>query len=180
MASYNKVILMGNLTRDPELKYLPSGTAVANFGLAMNETYTDRQTGEKRKRSVLSMWKLGVGKLRLRTNICKKAALFLLTDHSDLTLGKPTMGRSEVDSGLERFASSLLVVVRMATVVVLTIKRRPHRLPHHPNFQGKRDRLRLTTTFLSEINRYINLTNIGNEKRAQLMPAFLLHYILED
>ena len=49
MASYNKVILMGNLTRDPELKYLPSGTAVANFGLAMNETYTDRQTGEKRE-----------------------------------------------------------------------------------------------------------------------------------
>ena len=49
MASYNKVILMGNLTRDPELKYLPSGTAVASFGLAMNETYTDRQTGEKRE-----------------------------------------------------------------------------------------------------------------------------------
>ena len=49
MASYNKVILMGNLTRDPELKYLPSGAAVANFGLAMNETYTDRQTGEKKE-----------------------------------------------------------------------------------------------------------------------------------
>ena len=49
MASYNKVILMGNLTRDPELRYLPSGAAVANFGLAMNETYTDRQTGEKKE-----------------------------------------------------------------------------------------------------------------------------------
>ena len=49
MASYNKVILMGNLTRDPELRYLPSGAAVANFGIAMNETYTDRQTGEKRE-----------------------------------------------------------------------------------------------------------------------------------
>ena len=52
MASYNKVILMGNLTRDPELKYLPSGTAVANFGLAMNETYTDRQTGERKGRGL--------------------------------------------------------------------------------------------------------------------------------
>ena len=49
MASYNKVILMGNLTRDPELKYLPSGTAVANFGLAMSEAYTDRKTGEKKE-----------------------------------------------------------------------------------------------------------------------------------
>lgn len=49
MASYNKVILMGNLTRDPEMKYLPSGTAIANFGIAMNERYTDRQTGEQRE-----------------------------------------------------------------------------------------------------------------------------------
>lgn len=48
MASYNKVILMGNLTRDPEVKFLPSGTALANFGLAMNESYTDQQTGERR------------------------------------------------------------------------------------------------------------------------------------
>ena len=49
MASYNRVILMGNLTRDPEMRYLPSGTAVTNFGLAMNERYTDRQTGEQRE-----------------------------------------------------------------------------------------------------------------------------------
>lgn len=49
MASYNKVILMGNLTRDPEMKYLPSGTAVANFGMAMSDKYTDRQTGEQRE-----------------------------------------------------------------------------------------------------------------------------------
>ena len=48
MASYNKVILMGNLTRDPEVKFLPSGTALANFGLAMNESYTDQQTGERK------------------------------------------------------------------------------------------------------------------------------------
>ncbi|MBI1926202.1 single-stranded DNA-binding protein [Candidatus Poribacteria bacterium] len=49
MASYNKVILMGNLTRDPELKYLPSGTAVAKLGLAVSRTYTDRQSGEKKE-----------------------------------------------------------------------------------------------------------------------------------
>ncbi len=49
MASYNKVILMGNLTRDPELKYLPNGTAVASVGLAVSRTYTDRQSGERRE-----------------------------------------------------------------------------------------------------------------------------------
>jgi single-strand DNA-binding protein len=48
MAGYNKVILLGNLTRDPEVKYLPSGTAVANFGLATNRVWNDRQTGEQK------------------------------------------------------------------------------------------------------------------------------------
>ena len=49
MASYNRVILLGNLTRDPEMRYIPSGTAVTNFGLAMSERYTDRQTGEQKE-----------------------------------------------------------------------------------------------------------------------------------
>ena len=45
-ATFNKVLLIGRLTRDPELKYTPSGTAVANFGLAINRTYKDTN-GEK-------------------------------------------------------------------------------------------------------------------------------------
>jgi len=39
MANYNRVILVGNLTRDPQLKYLPSQTAVVEFGLAINRKY---------------------------------------------------------------------------------------------------------------------------------------------
>jgi len=39
MPSFNKVIIIGNLTRDPELSYLPSGTAMAKFGIAINEKY---------------------------------------------------------------------------------------------------------------------------------------------
>src|SRR4029450_2304581 len=46
MASFNKVILLGNLTRDPELKYTPKGTAVAQIGLAVNRVYSNEQ-GEK-------------------------------------------------------------------------------------------------------------------------------------
>lgn len=37
MASYNRVVLMGNLTRDPELRYIPSGTAVSEIGIAVND-----------------------------------------------------------------------------------------------------------------------------------------------
>jgi single-strand DNA-binding protein len=46
MASFNKVILIGNLTRDPELKYTPKGTAIAKVGLAVNRTWKN-EAGEK-------------------------------------------------------------------------------------------------------------------------------------
>jgi single-strand DNA-binding protein len=48
MASLNKVLLIGNLTRDPELRYIPSGSAVASFTVAMNRTYK-LQSGEKKE-----------------------------------------------------------------------------------------------------------------------------------
>lgn len=47
-ASLNKVFLMGNLTKDPELRYVPSGAAVANFTVAVNRAYKDT-TGEKKE-----------------------------------------------------------------------------------------------------------------------------------
>jgi single-strand DNA-binding protein len=46
---YNKVILVGRLTRDVELKYAPSGTAISKFGLATNRTYKDNTTGENKQ-----------------------------------------------------------------------------------------------------------------------------------
>jgi len=48
MANFNKVFLMGNLTRDPQLSYLPSQTAVVDFGLAVNRRWTGKD-GEKRE-----------------------------------------------------------------------------------------------------------------------------------
>lgn len=52
MANYNRIILAGNLTRDPELSYTPSNTAVCKFGLAVNRTWTDRQTNAKREETM--------------------------------------------------------------------------------------------------------------------------------
>lgn len=48
MPSYNRVTLIGNLTRDPEMRYTPKGTAVAQFGLAMNRKWTS-ENGEKKE-----------------------------------------------------------------------------------------------------------------------------------
>jgi len=49
MASFNKVILLGNLTRDPEVRYTPNGSAVANFSVAVNRKY---KQGEETKEEV--------------------------------------------------------------------------------------------------------------------------------
>jgi len=48
MANFNKVILVGNLTRDPELRYTPKGVAIAKFGLAVNRVWTN-EAGEKKE-----------------------------------------------------------------------------------------------------------------------------------
>ncbi|WP_166829264.1 single-stranded DNA-binding protein [Thalassoroseus pseudoceratinae] len=49
MASFNKVILMGNLTRDPQVRYLSSGTAVTELGLAVNRSWYDKQSQQRKE-----------------------------------------------------------------------------------------------------------------------------------
>jgi single-strand DNA-binding protein len=59
MSNFNKVFLMGRLTRDPELRYTPQGTSVSDIGLAVNREYT-HQNGERRKETVfvdVTLWK---------------------------------------------------------------------------------------------------------------------------
>lgn len=51
MASINKVILVGNLGNDPEVKYMPSGGAVTNISIATTENWKDKNTGEKQERT---------------------------------------------------------------------------------------------------------------------------------
>ena len=49
MASFNRVILLGNLTRDPQVRYTPGGTAVSEIGLAVNRTWFDQKTNSRRE-----------------------------------------------------------------------------------------------------------------------------------
>ena len=51
MAGINKVILIGRLGSDPEVRYTPSGVAVANFNIATSEEWKDKDSGEKRERT---------------------------------------------------------------------------------------------------------------------------------
>ena len=59
MASYNRVVLLGNLTRNPEVRYLPSGTAVCDVGLAVNDRRKN-QAGEWTEETTfvdVTLWK---------------------------------------------------------------------------------------------------------------------------
>lgn len=49
MASFNKVILVGNLTRDPQVRYTPSGMAVSDISLAINNSWFDKSTNQRRE-----------------------------------------------------------------------------------------------------------------------------------
>jgi single-strand DNA-binding protein len=51
MAGINKAILIGRLGSDPEVRYTPSGVAVANFNIATSEEWKDKDTGEKKERT---------------------------------------------------------------------------------------------------------------------------------
>jgi len=51
MAGINKVILVGRLGNDPEVRYTPSGVTVANFSLATSEEWKDKETGQKQERT---------------------------------------------------------------------------------------------------------------------------------
>ena len=55
---YQKIILVGNLGSDPEMRYMPNGNAVTNFSLATNESYTDRETGERVENA--TWWRVSV------------------------------------------------------------------------------------------------------------------------
>ena len=59
MASFNKVILVGNLTRDPETRYTPGGSAVCDIGLAVNRSWFDRNSNSRKEETTfieVTLW----------------------------------------------------------------------------------------------------------------------------
>lgn len=122
MASFNKVILLGNLTRDPEVRYTPKGSAVADLGLAVNRQYT-LDNGEKREEVTfvdVTFWgrtaeiageylKKGrpvfvEGRLQLDTwddkqSGQKRSKLKVIGETMQLLGGKPGGGGAESDEG---------------------------------------------------------------------------------
>lgn len=118
MASVNKVILMGNCGRDPEVRYLPSGKAVANISVATSSRRKDKQTGEvvedtqwhrvtfydrlaeiageyiKKGKPVYIEGRLSYGKYTDRTTGVEKATCDIIATELQLLGGRPDSGGS--------------------------------------------------------------------------------------
>lgn len=90
MAGFNKIILMGNLTRDPEIRYAPSGTPVASFGLAVNRKY---RQGEDLKEEVCFVDIVVFGK---QAETCGQ---YLSKGHGALIEGRLQMRKFETKDG---------------------------------------------------------------------------------
>ena len=98
-AELNKVILIGNLTRDPEMRYLDSGTAVATLGLAVNRRYTDRN-GEKQEDTCF----INIDAWARLAEICNQ---YLKRGSKVLVEGDLRFRQWETDSGEKRSAHSV-------------------------------------------------------------------------
>ncbi|HDH34419.1 MAG TPA: single-stranded DNA-binding protein [Nitrospirae bacterium] len=90
---FNKVILIGNLTRDPELRYTPQGTSVCNFGLAVNRKY---KQGEEMKEEVTFINIVVFGK---QADTCGQ---YLNKGSSVLVEGRLQESRWETEDGQKR------------------------------------------------------------------------------
>lgn len=102
MAGVNKVILIGNLGADPEVRHLQNGAAVANFNLATTEIFKDKQTGERREitewhRVVAWRWHAETAEKYLR----KGSKLYVE--------GKLRTRKWQDKDGIERYTTEILV-----------------------------------------------------------------------
>ncbi|RPJ72323.1 MAG: single-stranded DNA-binding protein [Desulfobacteraceae bacterium] len=101
MAGINKVIIVGNLGRDPEVSYIPSGAAVAKFSVATSETWKDKSTGEKKERTewhrIVAWDKLG--------EICGK---YLAKGRQVYVEGKLQTRSYEDKDGVKRYVTEIV------------------------------------------------------------------------
>ena len=89
MAGINKAILVGNLGKDPEMRYTPNGVAVCSFPMATSETYKDRNTGERVTQTEWHNIVIWRGMAETAENTCAKARR-----STSKAKSKPDLGRT--------------------------------------------------------------------------------------
>lgn len=102
MSGVNKVILVGNLGADPEVRHLQNGAAVANFNVATTEVFKDKQTGERRE---ITEWHRVVA-WRWNAEVAEK---YLRKGSKVYVEGKLRTRKWQDKDGLDRYTTEILV-----------------------------------------------------------------------
>ena len=101
MPSVNKVIVLGNLGRDPELRYMPDGNAVANLNLATTYAWKDKATGERKEETE---WH----RVTLRARLAEVAQEFLHKGDPVYIEGRLRTRKWSDKSGVERYTTEIV------------------------------------------------------------------------
>jgi single-strand DNA-binding protein len=100
MASVNKVIIVGNLGRDPEVRYMPSGDAVTNIAVATTERYKDKQSGEQKE---ITEWH----RIVFFNRLAEVAGEYLKKGSSVYVEGRLTTRKWTDKDGIERYTTEI-------------------------------------------------------------------------
>ncbi len=101
MASVNKVIIVGNLGRDPETRYMPNGDAVTNIAVATTESWKDKNTGEKKE---LTEWH----RITFYRKLAEIAGQYLKKGSSVYVEGKLQTRKWTDKDGVERYTTEII------------------------------------------------------------------------
>ena len=101
MASVNKVIIVGNLGRDPEVRYMPSGDAIANIAVATSYKSKDRNTGEQKE---LTEWH----RISFFGRLAEIVAQYLKKGSSVYVEGRLQTRKYTDKDGIERYATDII------------------------------------------------------------------------
>lgn len=101
MASVNKVIIVGNLGRDPETRYMPNGDAVTNIAVATTETWKDKNSGEKKEQTE---WH----RITFYRKLAEIAGQYLKKGSSVYLEGKLQTRKWSDKEGVERYTTEII------------------------------------------------------------------------
>jgi single-strand DNA-binding protein len=101
MASVNKVIIVGNLGRDPETRYMPNGDAVTNIAVATTESWKDKNSGEKKE---LTEWH----RVTVYRKLAEIVAQYLKKGSSVYLEGKLQTRKWTDKEGVERYTTEII------------------------------------------------------------------------
>jgi single-strand DNA-binding protein len=101
MASVNTVIIIGNLGRDPEVRYMPNGEAVANIAVATTESWKDKNTGEKKE---ITEWH----RITFYRKLAEIVGQYLKKGSSVYVLGRLQTRKWTDKDGVERYTTEII------------------------------------------------------------------------